>query len=116
MSDTEDIGGSGSIDGDGNESDDVIGGLSQADSDGDDDGEDGESDRFDEEDDADADAPRISQWVDDETLGEGPVEEEAEETDEDGEDVQVVSAVPSTHLFLADVPSIVMLPAFLKEQ
>lgn len=89
LSDTEDVGGSGSDDGDGNESDDMIGGPSQADSD--DDGEDGESGRSEGEDDADADAPRISQWVDDETLGEGPVEEDSEGSDEDGEDVQVRS-------------------------
>lgn len=71
----------------------MIGGGAQADSDDDDDddGQDGESGHSEEEDDADADAPRISLWVDDETLGEGPAEEDSEGTDEDGGDVQVRS-------------------------
>lgn len=89
-------------DDDGNDLNDVIGGAAEADSDDDDEGQDGESSHFEEDDDADADAdaPRISQWVDDETLGEGPAEEYSEGTDEDGEDIQVVSVLPFIHPFM----------------
>ena len=44
---------------------------------------------------------RIFQWVDDETLGEGPAAEDSEGTDEDGEHVQVVGVVPPIHLVLS---------------
>ncbi|KAL4080685.1 hypothetical protein J3A83DRAFT_50452 [Scleroderma citrinum] len=68
--------------------------MSSADSDGA-----SESSRSEEEDDdGDADAPRISQWVDDETPDEDLAQEDdSEGTDEDGEDVQVVSRAPCMH-------------------
>ena len=82
--------------------DDVIDGVSQADSNDDDDGQDKRSE---EEDDGDADAPRISQWVDDETLDEDSVEEEESGESEDEQDVRVVGIMLSIYHLSTDTTS-----------